>query len=109
MIRVPMGVDQLSDRVSAQIVERCFEPDSRYRESGIYKKFPVLAGEDSDVSSRALQNGDVAANRMRFDLGFGRCIDHGWDNTLRFREEHTRSETNSGSTETSCCDEASAS
>src|SRR3954454_9290091 len=108
MIRVPVSIEQLRDRVRTKSVESFQNPCLRDGESCVDKKLAVLSSEHSNISSRAFQNADVSAKRIRFDCRLSCRIDHCWNNALVLRKQRTRSKHTSSRRETSKSNEIAA-
>ena len=60
VIDVPMGIDELPDRVRTQAVEGRHYARFGDREPGVDKKLAILASEDGDISAGTFQNADIA-------------------------------------------------
>src|SRR5258707_2405084 len=76
VIDMPMSIYQLCEGVRAQVVESCCNSRSRYCEPRVDQQLAVLACQDRDISTRALENTDVATKRVNFNLGSCCLIDH---------------------------------
>ena len=67
MVEVPMAVDQMADRVSAQRRERLGKLWPRHADTRIDQHLAVWAGDDADVAARPLEHGDVVSELMDAD------------------------------------------
>src|SRR5215469_13407738 len=88
VIHMPVGVDQLRYSVRTQVVESLHNSCFRYRKPRVDKKLAVLAVENRDIASRALQNTDAAKKGVSFALCLRRSIHHRWNNALNLRIFH---------------------
>src|ERR1700752_3733055 len=78
MIEVPMGIDQVRDGFIAYARERFSELRARHADACIYKQLPVRTGENSDIATRAFEDGDIAAQRVgRYRRGRCTIFDKG--------------------------------
>src|SRR5689334_21273185 len=73
MIEMPVGVDQVFDRIAAEIVDRFENAGARPGDAGIDKKFAIGARQDSDVAPRTLDDRDIAAQLVELNGRF-RCV-----------------------------------
>src|SRR6266478_4402406 len=70
MTELPVGVDEMRDGLGAEFRQRLGNLRPRHTDAGIDQHFAIAAGEDGDVSSRALKYADVVPQFMSDD---GRC------------------------------------
>src|SRR4029079_19555963 len=72
-IEVPMRIDQVPDRVAAELVGSLENAQTRGCNAGIDEDLAVSSGEDVYVASGAFEDADVAAQLMdgNWDLGGG--------------------------------------
>ena len=73
MVEVPMGIDQVLDRVGAEACEGLRDARTRGRNAGIHQKLAVSTGEDSDIAAGAFEHTHVAAQPVDLDRRFG-CL-----------------------------------
>src|SRR5580658_506824 len=71
VVGVPVAVDQVPDRVLADGIKRSRNSGLRYGETGVDEELSVFAGQNRDVSSRALEDGNISPQRVNAD-GCGR-------------------------------------
>src|SRR5713101_2239390 len=74
VIEMPVGVDQMSDRIAAEAVGDLEDSRAGCGDSGIDEHLAISAGQDSDIAARALENADVAAQHMDLDGRLGGVI-----------------------------------
>ena len=71
---MPVGVDQMSDRIAAEAVGGLQDSGTGCGDSGIDEHLAIGTGQDSDIAARALENADVAAQPMDLDGRLGGVI-----------------------------------
>jgi hypothetical protein len=68
MIEVPMGIDQMFDRVGAEAVGSFQDARLRGGDAGIDKNLAVGARQHGDIATRAFEDADIAAQLVDLDL-----------------------------------------
>ena len=71
---MPVGVDQMSDRIAAEAVGGLQDSLAGRGDSGIDEHLAIGTGQDSDIAARAFKDADVAAQSMDLDGRLGRVI-----------------------------------
>jgi hypothetical protein len=71
MIEVPVRVDELLDGVRIDAGESCRNVRPRGDDFGIDEKLSVRTRKNSDVSTGAKQDADIAPKSLHRDLGCG--------------------------------------
>jgi len=99
MVIVPVGIDEMLDRIGADGGEGIGDLRARRRDAGVDEKLALWAGKHSDVATRADKHADIAAELLGRDLRFSRVCaglnDHDrWLGTL-LGEERPRREISS--------------
>ena len=74
VIEMPMGVDQVLDRIGAEFACGLQDPRTRRGDSSVDEHLAVGTGEDRDVAARALEDADVATKLMNLDGSLGRIF-----------------------------------
>jgi hypothetical protein len=82
VIKMPVGVDQMSDWLRAYAGERLGNPRARSGDAGVYQKFAIAAGEHGNVAARAIEDSDIAAKFGNRDFGPGRRVANDDDRTF---------------------------
>jgi hypothetical protein len=90
VIEVPMGVNQVLDRIGAEGIERIGDPSSGAWDTGIDEKFPIAAGEHGNISAGTFKNADVAAQLRNSNLRAGSRVSNGNDWTFGRGEQSAR-------------------
>ncbi len=65
MIEMPVGVNKMCDGLGTEFCQRLGNLRPRHADAGIDQHFAIAAGEDGDVSSRALKYADVVPQFMK--------------------------------------------
>ena len=68
MIEVPMGIDQMLDRVGAEAVGGFQDARLRGGDAGIDKNLAVAARQHGDIAAGAFEDADIAAHLVDLDL-----------------------------------------
>src|SRR5262245_39427759 len=79
---VPVSIDEVSDCISAELVELLRKSQLRCSKACVDQQIAVLSGQDRMFSTGDPQDTDVATHGMYFDRCLSRRIDHRRDNTL---------------------------
>jgi hypothetical protein len=87
MIEVPMGIDQMSDRIGAEARQRRSDPRARNADPGIDQDPAVEPREHGDIPARALEHADIATQRMDIDRCRGGRGTDAVDDALRPGED----------------------
>ena len=74
MIEVPMGVDQMADRIIAQAVDGLQDPQTRCGDASIYEYFAVRSGEDSDIAAGTFKYTDIVTELVDSDRGLSGMV-----------------------------------
>jgi hypothetical protein len=74
VVEVPVGVDQVFDRITAEVVDGFEDAGARRGDAGIDKQFAVGACQDGDVATRALDDRDIAAQLVELNGRFRRLV-----------------------------------
>src|SRR5258708_39781450 len=74
VIEMPVGVDQMSDRVAAAAARGLWDSRAGRGDSGIDEHLAIGTGKDSDIAARALEDADVTAQPMDLDGRLGGII-----------------------------------
>src|SRR6202166_4739857 len=86
MIEVPVRVDEMRDRIGAEISKRLGDLRTRYADAGIDKHFSVRARQDGDVSAGALEYADIVSQLVRNDGRRRGAVLDQTDDAARLRE-----------------------
>jgi hypothetical protein len=70
VVEVPVGVDQVLDRIAAEVVDGFEDAGARRGDAGIDKQFAVGACRDGDVATRALDVRDIPAQLVELNGRF---------------------------------------
>jgi hypothetical protein len=90
MIKVPVGVDQVLNRIGAN-TRQCFvNSKSRCGNACVDEKFAVAARQHGDISARALEHTDVTAQLGYIDLRGSGGIANDDDGTFTVGEHSAR-------------------
>lgn len=87
VVEVPMGVDQVPDRVGAERREGRGDLALRDADSSVDEELAVRAGQDGHVPARAGEDADVSAERLHVDRPRGRGVLDVLDDATFLREE----------------------
>jgi hypothetical protein len=90
VIEVPMRVNQVSNWIAAEGIERIGDPSSGGRDTGIDEKFSVAAGEHGNISARTFKNADIATQLRNSNLRAGSRVSNGNDWTFGGGEQSAR-------------------
>src|SRR4030095_14422224 len=82
MIKVPVGIDQVLNRIGANTCQCFVNSRSRRINTSIDEKFPIAAGEHGNISTRTFKNADVAAQLRNGNLRAGSRVSNGNDRTF---------------------------
>ena len=86
MVEVPVGVDQVSDRIAAETIGSLQYSWARGCDAGIDEHLAVATGQDGNVAAGALENADVAAQLVDFDWRLRGSVTDKIDYVAGFRE-----------------------
>ena len=64
VVKVPVRVDQVRDRLWAKRRQRCGDLRARCRDAGIDQHLPVGAAQDRDIAAGSLEHGDVTTQSV---------------------------------------------
>src|SRR5438128_2129964 len=67
VVKVPVGVDEVCNRVGTNPGESVGDLGACTRKTGVDEKFSVAAWEDGDISAGAHENADVSTQRLHGD------------------------------------------
>src|SRR5438445_2388319 len=65
MVEVPMGIDEVRDRVSTELRKSLGDLRARYADPGIDEHLAIRARQDGDVSAGALEDADIVSQLVR--------------------------------------------
>jgi hypothetical protein len=86
VIEMPVRVDQVRDRVAADIGQGLGDLRARYTNAGIDKNFTVGAGQHGNVAAGALEYADIISQLMRHDGRYRRAVLDQADDAACFRK-----------------------
>jgi hypothetical protein len=67
VVEVPVGIDQVCDRIAAELIGGLQYSSARGCYAGVDEHFAVAAGEDGNVAARAFEDADATAQLVDFD------------------------------------------
>src|SRR5215469_9680557 len=85
VVEVPVGVDQMSDRITAKTVGSLQYPFARGGDSGVDEHLAIAAGQDRDITPGALEDAYVATQFVDLDGRFGGLVTDKIDDVACFR------------------------
>src|SRR5262249_30873869 len=74
MVEMPVGVDQISDRIAAQTGGRLQYPRARGGDAGVDEHLAVATGPNRNVAARALEDAHVATQVVDLDGRLGGLV-----------------------------------
>ena len=86
VVEVPVRVDQVRDRIGAEIGERLGHLRARDGDAGVHEHLAVGAGQDRDVSTGPFEHADVVAQLVGDDRRDCGAILDETDEAARLRE-----------------------
>jgi hypothetical protein len=85
-----MRVNQVSNWIGAEGIERIGDPSSGAWDTCIDEKFSIAAGEHGNISAGTFKNADVAAQLRNSNLRAGSRVSNGNDWTFGGGEQSAR-------------------
>ena len=86
MVEVPVGVDEVRDRIGAEVCQCLRQLRARDADAGIDQHLAVGPGQHGDGAAGAFEHADIAAQLVRDDRRHGGAVLDQADDAARLRK-----------------------